>query len=252
MWVSVALTTMWTAGFSVAVAKDAADDDPPRDEHTTPAEDREDREDFVDETVREAKRHIGVNMFGGRVVQRPLLVLSSGLPHALQVDARFPAGAAELGLFARFDFANDAVQIDPGTGAGIDTRILLVSRDAWDVALHLAGIFDARFNNTPQFSVEVGNPGVFVSRNFNGMFDIDFGVEVRPSLVFGPRTQLGNRPHDLHVNVAVPLLIGIEGDVSERVQVGWTLEGGPEIRPRANDVSVGPWVRSLLHVGFEI
>lgn len=204
-------------------------------------------------------RTLGENMFGGRLVTAPQIILSSGYPHAVRADIRLPVGVVELAPAVYFDWSDHhGRNFDYGTGVDLHLRIHVFRKDAWDVALRFGSQFDVRLDKALLFGVHLGDPGVRVSVNVARIVDIDFGLEVIPQLQFGPR-------HDhVDVDVAVPLMVGAEGNVAKGIQVGFTVRGGPSFDshgdhgPRFDPTkgpgawNVSPWLEALFHVGFSL
>ncbi len=230
---------------SLAHAEEDSDDDP--DRTTTKVTVIVD--DPAPASSRRAKSSAGQNLFGGRLVTVPVVVLSSGFPHGLQVEFRLPLGQVELAPRFYFDHSqHNHLGFDPGTGVGFDARIHVFGSDGWDVAIHTALAFDARFLDPFEGTLDLFDPGVRVSKDIDGVLDIDFGMSIIPQLSFGDR---GHREPSF--SVAVPFRFGIEGDIAPGVQIGFTGAGGPQVRVHpGGNFDVGPWAEALLHFGFSL
>ncbi|MCB9663642.1 MAG: hypothetical protein H6732_06000 [Alphaproteobacteria bacterium] len=188
------------------------------------------------------------NFAGGRAGGRQAYV-TAGFAD-VEGGVFLPVGPVELKPRFRFGFnplGRGGLALVPEVG--LDVRWQLI--DGGDFSGSLVLGVDVPISIAPAtggvaVGFGLGNPGFLMTYRIENVVDLDFGVLVEPTLVVSGGA--------VGVQIDLPLIFGVEFEVTKGIVLGVRAEGGPSLTTGTafggTALGVGPYVRALVGVSF--
>ena len=195
------------------------------------------------------------NVLGGRLVERKTGYASVGFAD-VELGWRVPIrNRIEIGGRLRFHYPAGAFSSSPSpivTAAALDLRLQLLKGRYLSGSLVASLPLQVGWGTGAAAGIGLLHPGFLVTYAILDVVDFDLGIQFQPDLWF-----LQN-PNPIFV-AALPIVIGLSGDISERVNLGFRFEAGPAFgvfgeqrSPFASTANAWARVRAVLGVSFHL